>query len=116
MESFDLMNVAMKFNEKINQRDLEGLAHLMTDDHAFIDNAGNVTKGKKGMKEAWGKFFEQFPDYKNIFNSVTVQNNVVVMVGCSCCSYKPLDGPNVWTAKVNGNQVSEWRVYWLDSR
>ena len=116
MDSSKLMSIALKFNEKINQQDLEGLAELMTDDHTFIYNSGEITKGKDVMKEGWRKFFEKYPDYQNIFTCVTTQNNVVVMVGYSTCSYKPLDGPNIWTAKVRNGRVSEWRVYWLDKR
>jgi len=116
MDSSKLMLIALKFNEKINQRDLEGLAGLMTDDHTFIDNEGDVTKGKDVMKEGWREFFKKYPDYRNIFTCVTTQNNVVVMVGYSTCSYKPLDGPSIWTAKVRGGRISEWRVYWLDQR
>lgn len=116
MDSFDIMNIAMKFNEKIDQRDVEGLSELMTDDHAFIDSDGTVTRGKEIMKSGWKDFFSQFPDYKNVFNCVTVQNGIAVMVGYSNCSNKLLDGPNVWTAKVVGNQVAEWRVIWLDKR
>jgi len=110
------MNTALKFNEKINQRDVEGLAALMTDDHSFIDSDGTVTQGKEIMKPGWGDFFSKFPDYKNIFNCVTVQDGIAVMVGYSTCSYKPLNGPNIWTAKVIGKQIAEWRVYWLDNR
>jgi ketosteroid isomerase-like protein len=110
------MSVALKFNEKINQRDLEGLAELMTDDHIFIDNKGEITKGKNVMKNGWREFFKNYPDYRNIFTTVTVQNNIVVMIGYSICSFKPLDGPNIWTAKVRGEHISEWRVYWLDER
>jgi len=116
MDSSKLMFIALKFNEKINQRDLEGLAGLMTGDHTFIDNSGEITKGKDVMKEGWKEFFEKYPDYQNIFTCVTTQNNVVIMVGYSTCSYKPLDGPNIWTAKVLDGRVSEWRVYWLDKR
>jgi uncharacterized protein (TIGR02246 family) len=116
MNSSELMLVALRFNERINQRDLEGLAELMTDDHTFIDNSGDVTRGKDVMKEGWREFFEEYPDYRNIFTCVTVQDDVAVMVGYSTCSYKRLDGPNVWTAKVRGGRVSEWRVYWLDQR
>lgn len=50
MDSSKLMSIALKFNEKINQQDLEGLAELMTDDHTFIDNSGEITKGKDVMK------------------------------------------------------------------
>ena len=116
MDSFQLMSVALRFNEKINQRDAEGLAELMTEDHAFVDSDGAVSKGRDVMKEGWRNLFKQYPDYRNVFTSVTVQDDVVVMVGYSTCSYKPLNGPNVWTAKVTGGRVSEWRVIWLDKR
>jgi predicted SnoaL-like aldol condensation-catalyzing enzyme len=88
----------------------------MTHDHTFIDNAGNVTKGRDAMKEGWKEFFKKYPDYRNTLTCVTVQDNVVVMVGYSTCSYKPLDGPNIWTAKISRKEVSEWRVHWLNQR
>lgn len=47
MDSFDIMMVALRFNEKINERNLEGLVELMTDDHTFIDNSGDVDKNMK---------------------------------------------------------------------
>jgi ketosteroid isomerase-like protein len=116
MDSSQLILTALRFNEKINQQDLEGLAELMTEDHTFIDSDGAITKGKIAMKESWRNFFERYPDYRNTFTCVTVQDKVVVMVGYSTCSYKPLAGPNIWTAKICGGRVSEWRVYWLDKR
>ena len=36
MDPFDTMMVALRFNEMINQRDLEGLLKLMTSDHTFV--------------------------------------------------------------------------------
>ena len=114
MDAFDAIMVALRFNEKINQRDLGGLVELMTDDHTFIDNSGDIYNN---MKEGWNQFFENHPDYRNIFTSVIVKNNVVVMVGYSTCSNEPrLNGPSMWTAKVRDGCVSEWRVYWLDQR
>jgi len=114
MDAFDVMMVALRFNENINQRDLEGLVELMTDDHMFIDNSGDVDKN---MKKGWKEFFANYPDYRNIFTSVTVRNNVAVMVGYSTCSNEPrLNGPSMWTARVRDERVSEWRVYWLDKR
>jgi uncharacterized protein (TIGR02246 family) len=116
MGSSQLILTAIRFNEKINQQDLKGLAELMTEDHTFIDNDGMVTKGKDAMKEAWRKFFERYPDYRNTFTCVTIQNDIVVIVGHSTCSYKPLDGANIWTARIHDERVSEWRVYWLNKR
>lgn len=116
MDSSKLILTAVRFNDRINQRDPEGLAELMTDDHTFIDNSGKVTKGKLAMRESWKDFFEKYPDYQNIVACVTSLDNVVVMVGHSTCSYKPLKGPNIWTAKMRNRLVSEWRVYWLNQR
>jgi ketosteroid isomerase-like protein len=116
MDSSQLILTALRFSEKINQRDLEGLAEFMTEDHTFIDNNGEITKGKDAMKEGWRIFFERYPDYRNTFTCVTTQDKVVVMLGYSTCSHKPLAGPNIWTAKIRGRRISEWRVYWLDKR
>ena len=93
MDSSKLMLIALKFNEKINLQDLEGLAELMTEDHTFIDNSGEITKGKNVMKEGWRQFFKKYPDYRNIFTSVVVQENVVVMVGYSTARTNHLTDP-----------------------
>jgi len=111
MDAFDMIMVALNFNVKINQRDLEGLVELMTEDHTFIDIPGEAHKGKDVMKKGWAEFFTKFPDYRNIFTDVKVRNNVVVMLGYSTCSHKQLDGPSIWTAKIRNDRVSEWRVY-----
>lgn len=116
MGSSDLVSIALGFNDKINQQDLEGLAELMTDDHTFIDSDGAVTKGKDVMKEGWREFFKRYPDYRNTFTSVTTQDNIVVMVGYSTCSYKPLAGSNIWTARIRDGRLFEWRVIRLDRR
>ncbi len=116
MDSSKLMLVALRFNDRINQQDLEGLVELMTDDHTFIDSGGKITKGKDTMKDRWREFFKKYPDYRNNFTSVTVQDNVVVMIGYSSCSFKPLEGPSIWTAKIRGGRVSEWKVSWLNER
>jgi len=116
MNSLKLMSIALKFNEKINNQDTEGLAELMTYDHIFIDSDNTVTKGKETMIRGWKEFFRRYPDYQNTFTNVTTQNNIVIMIGYSTCSHKPLNGPNIWTAKIRGERVSEWRVIWLDRR
>ena len=116
MDSSKLILTALMFNDRINQRDLEGLVELMTDDHTFIDSGGNVTKGRDAMKDGWREFFRKYPDYRNNFASVTVQDNIVVMIGYSSCSFKTLEGPSIWTAKIRGRRVSEWKVSWLNER
>lgn len=103
--------LTVKFNEHINNRDLEGLAALMTDDHMFIDTASRAIRGKSKCLEAWRGFFTSFPDYRNVFDSLTVDDMRVVVVGRSSCSDARLDGPALWVAKASEDKLAEWRVY-----
>lgn len=115
-DSSELILIALKFNERINQQDAEGLGELMTDDHTFIDNEGNITEGKDKMKQGWKNFFKTYPDYKNHITNATLQDNTVILIGNSTCSQKALNGPNIWTAKINAGKVKEWTVQWLNKR
>ena len=103
--------LTVKFNEHINNRDLDGLAAVMTDDHTFIDSAGYTIRGKLKCLEAWRGFFISFPDYRNVFDSLAVVNSKVVVVGRSSCSDGRLDGPALWVTKATGDKLAEWRVY-----
>ena len=103
--------LTVKFNEHINNRDLRGLAALMTPDHTFIDAAGCAIRGKSTCLEAWRGFFTAFPDYRNVFDSFVVDDNTVVVVGHSHCSDPRLDGPALWVAKTSDDKLAEWRVY-----
>ena len=111
MDDIDPKLVVRKFNQSINNRDIEGLANLISDDHIFIDSSGEVHRGKERMTAGWSDFFSQYPDYRNHFSVVESRKNLVLVIGHSTCSHKPLDGPALWTARVENGLVAEWRVY-----
>jgi ketosteroid isomerase-like protein len=101
-----------RFNAMINARDADGLARLMTDDHRFVDSAGQAVSGRQACRDAWSGFFAAFPGYRNVLDSVGERDGVVVVTGRSVCSEHPdLAGPALWTARVDGGLVAEWRVY-----
>jgi ketosteroid isomerase-like protein len=104
-------NLVMSFNDCITRRDLGGLSKLMTDDHAFIDPANSTIAGKPRCVEAWRGFFAAFPDYRNHFERVLLAGSDVVIIGHSVCSDARLAGPALWTAKLEGELIAEWRVY-----
>jgi ketosteroid isomerase-like protein len=104
-------HVVTSFNDCINCRDLNGLSNLMTEDHVFIDSANNTTAGKARCVEAWRGFFAAFPDYRNHFEGMQLTGNQVAIVGHSACSDVRLAGPALWTAKLEGDLIAEWRVY-----
>ena len=103
--------VALLYNEQINAQNVEGLEELMTEDHIFIDIPGKVHNGREFMLKCWIEFFDEFPDYINVFTRVENQDNFVILLGYSVCSHEPLDGPAIWTAKIRDSLVAEWRIY-----
>jgi len=42
----DPRTLTVTFNEHINNRDVDALARLMTDDHTFIDSAAHEIRGR----------------------------------------------------------------------
>ena len=105
---FDIVN---NFNDAINSHDPGRLALFMSEDHTFIDTAGEKVKGRKDCIARWERFFRQFPDYKNNFEHMEIQGNVVITFGHSRCSDERLNGPALWTATIKNNTIHEWRVY-----
>jgi ketosteroid isomerase-like protein len=112
VSGFSPDDVAVRFNEAVNRRDLPALGKLMTDDHTFIDSRGEVFSGKERVLRAWEGFFAAFPDYRNEWGDVLTIGGTVVAIGRSVCSTEAaLDGPAIWAARTEGDRVSEWRVY-----
>lgn len=103
--------IALRFNARINQHDLDGLAELMTHDHVFIDAAGSRVEGREHARDAWRRFFEAFADYENVFERIDAADERVAIAGRSQCSDERLAGPALWSARVRDDRIAEWRVY-----
>ena len=99
-----------RFNDLINTRDIDGLSQMMTDDHIFIDTAGQRISGKPACVRAWTGFFAAFPDYRNHFERMIECEGVILVDGRSACSDPRLIGPALWAVKLRDDLVSEWRV------
>jgi ketosteroid isomerase-like protein len=115
MSKKDPKLIVLQFNECINTQDIDGLSNLMSDNHVFIDSSDDVHTGKDSMVKGWIEFFYSYPDYRNHFPKIESRENLVLIIGFSTCSHKPLDGPALWTAKIENDLVAEWRVY-LDTK
>jgi ketosteroid isomerase-like protein len=111
MKPFDGQSIIQSFNDCITRRDIDGLAELMTPDHVFTDAANRSVSGKNQCLEAWAGFFAAFPDYQNVFDEITITEDEAVIAGYSVCSDRRLAGPAIWTAKIQGGLIREWRVY-----
>jgi hypothetical protein len=101
----------LAFNEAINARDLEALGRLMHDQHRFVDSAGTAVAGKAACLQEWRGFFAAFPDYRNVFDSLSSDATGAVEVrGRSECAEPALAGPARWHAVVRDGLLLEWRV------
>ena len=106
----------LAFNDAINAQDLAGLVRLMSPDHRFVDSAEQVVQGRAACRRAWASFFESFPDYRNVFNSIgVVEDGHVVADGRSECASPALHGAARWHATVAGDLIVEWRVEVTDA-
>lgn len=103
--------VVVDFNEAINRADLAGLTSLMSDDHRFVDSAGSSVDGREACAAVWASFFEAFPGYRNVFDSVDITaEGRVLATGRSESAVEALSGPARWYATVRNGLVSELRV------
>jgi ketosteroid isomerase-like protein len=109
----DIKATALRFNDRISRRDINGLVELMTDDHVFIDMENNRIEGiSDNRKRAWESFFNLFPGYQNIFEKVAVHNSTVIMQGYSVCPDRRLDKVRaIWLAEVRDDKISSWHIY-----
>jgi hypothetical protein len=107
----DPKRIALRFNDYITSHDLDGLARLMADDHVFIDRDGTAQQPKPVMLGNWKRFFDAFPEYKNIFIRVEARDDRVVMLGYAYWSQEKPHDPAIWTATVVDGLVREWRIY-----
>jgi len=112
MKSRDPKLIALLFNECINNRDIEGLVALMTDDHSLVCNGHVDTKDKNSSREVWSSFFRMFPDYLNHFSRIESRDDFVVIIGKSTCSNEAkLNTNTLWSVRIQNDIVSEWQVY-----
>jgi predicted SnoaL-like aldol condensation-catalyzing enzyme len=102
---------ALQFNKCINNRDLNGLEQLMTEDHAFIDRVGNVSHSREVMVRSWKKFFEMCPEYKNTFTRIESKDTLVTILGHAYWSEQQPYDPVIWTATIVDDRVREWHIY-----
>jgi len=99
------------FNEAINNRNIDILADLMTDDHKFIDRKNEVTSPKQAMVKGWKEFFDNFPEYHNYFPRIESREETVIILGYAIWKKGGKKDHAIWVAKVQNDCVAEWRIY-----
>jgi limonene-1,2-epoxide hydrolase len=114
------ISIVQSFNKAINEGNVELLSSLMAEDHTFIDAGGAAHTGVKEMTGGWRDFFAMFPDYKNNFESILQDGNLVVAVGTACGTYNGnrglipenrIEWSAAWKMIVENDKIKIWQVY-----
>jgi len=114
------IETVLGFLERINERDPDKLATLMTEDHVFVDSLGQSVKTREKMRAGWRAYFKFCPDYWVSHEEILQSGNIVAVFGAAggtiAASEKlPPENkwriPAAWMAVVHGGLIKEWRVY-----
>ena len=114
------LTVAMRFVERINAHDVDGLCGLMTGDHRFIDSLGTVVSGREALRDGWAGYFAMVPDYQVQVTHRFSNDSEVVLLGQARGSHAGNGKPGshgAWStpvavrASIKGGLVCEWQVY-----
>ena len=111
---------ALEFMERINRRDAEGLAALMTEDHVFTDSLGQTVRGRDNMRAGWKGYFAFCPDYWVSHEDIFAAGDRVAIFGAAGGTIA-VEGKLLpenkwrteaaWLAVLEKGLIKEWRVY-----
>jgi ketosteroid isomerase-like protein len=108
------IEMVLEFMDRINQRDPDKLAELMTEDHVFIDSLGQTMRGRATMRKGWQGYYAFCPDYWVSHEDIFQSGSIVAVFGAAggTISVKgKLLSENKWRTVVENSLVQEWRVY-----
>ena len=115
-----VVEVALRFIEAINARDVRRLVALLTEDHRFIDSLGHTLEGRALTRPAWESYFQMVPDYSIRVTETFERDGVVVLLGTARGSLaaggrvladSAWQTPAAWRVVVREDGIAEWRVY-----
>jgi predicted enzyme related to lactoylglutathione lyase/ketosteroid isomerase-like protein len=113
----DAAAIARAFVARINERDVEGLAALMAEDHRFVDATGVAHVGRDAMRAGWVEYFACFPDYAIEVEDVIAREALASVIGWASGSFRGAGGaaawriPAAWRAEIRNGKLFEWRIY-----
>lgn len=108
--------MVVAFVDRVNHRDLAGLARLMTADHELRVHDEAPVRGRAANVAAWRGYFASFPAYRICPLRIAEAGERVAVLGYTVGSHLGLpdederDLPVIWTAEVAGRAVRAWSV------
>jgi ketosteroid isomerase-like protein len=114
------VETVLHFMERINERDADKLAELMTEDHLFVDSLGQEFRGREILRAGWRSYYAFCPDYW-VSHEEIFQNGDKIAVFGEAGGTVAADGrllpENKWRARaawlavIENGLIKEWRIY-----
>ena len=114
------IETVLDFLDRINKRDADKLAELMTEGHIFIDSLGNTMQGREKMRAGWRGYYSFCPDYWVTHEEILGNGDIVAVFGSAggtIAANGKLPQENrwrtsaAWLAVVENGLVKKWQVY-----
>ena len=114
------IETVLDFLDRIDKRDADKLAELMSEDHVFIDSLGNTMQGREKMRAGWRGYYSFCPDYWVTHEEILGNGNIVAVFGAAggtIAANGKLPPENkwrtsaAWLAVVENGLVKKWQVY-----
>ena len=107
------VEIFQQFVAAINNRNLSGIASLMTADHLFVDALGNRIEGAAKMESGWRGYLTMCPDYRIRVDHALADGGLVLAAGAAggTIDGHPWSIPAAWKAVIRDQRVAEWRVF-----
>ncbi len=114
-------HVVSSFIEFINQKDLDGLLELLTDDHCMIMDKTIKVIGKENARRAWEDIFEIIPDLMIEINQWFIKDESLEMICTAQGSVYnegypvPVILPRIPTSHIvtlDGQKIALWKAFW----
>ena len=114
----EVIDVALRFVDCINHKNVDGIVEMLAPGHRFIDLEGiehefDAESGRKG----WQRYFMMAPRYLIHVASVHAVGDTAVLCGRTTGSHMELlhveefEQKMIWTAEIRHEQLLDWRIY-----
>lgn len=108
-----------EFVAAINGHDPKRIVSLCTPQHRFVDSLGTVLAGHGSLLSAWTKYFDVFPDYTIVVDTLLASDGLVLLSGWAAGTLRTggVSGgatwriPAAWRAEVRDHLIDSWQVF-----
>jgi hypothetical protein len=114
------VEVVIRFITAINNRSVDLMSNMISEDHKFTDSLGNIFRGKDVMTKGWADYILLFPDYKIEVDEIYENENKIMFTGKASGTYISsgdlLKGNHweinaAWRALIENGKIKEWQVF-----